>query len=64
MKHPMKLRNSARGSFGKKVGEENRKKVIAFFIQNPDATLREASAALGLSRNTICIHARAVEAGK
>lgn len=64
MKQPIKLRNSSRGSFGKKIGEENRKKVIAFFSQNPDATLAQASAALGLSKNTIGVHARAVEAGK
>lgn len=44
--------------------KENRKKIIAWFENNPGKTQKECSAAIGLSCNTIALHLKEIRAQK
>lgn len=60
----MKLRTENRGSKKAEIGAKNRERVVSYFKENPSATLRDASEALGLSTKTVHTHIKAYEAGK
>ncbi|MCP4460932.1 MAG: hypothetical protein GY816_23370 [Cytophagales bacterium] len=40
----------------KSIGQHNRQRVLEYFEENPNSTVKEAVYALGLSRDTIRIH--------
>lgn len=57
----IKIKNSTVGSHGKRIAEENRRKVMSYFMANPNASYRKASEDIGLSCNAIMRHVRAIE---
>ena len=55
----MEIRNG-KGEHRIKLGEKNRAAVKQFFKDNPGSTKTECSEALGLSRNTVNEHVKAI----